>query len=147
MAQRLRTAVHCIVLGTGVCLIIGLSVQCDWFLHTQHRLHTQHGIQIGVFATSLLTTTPTRITEDVNIRTPERQLRIARIVGDALRHIKQLWVVMIRTVPVGTGLVRDLRKDIEHQFLTESSSQTNGLRIDGITTLTDTMTGLAPPVI
>ena len=104
VTQRLRAAVHGIVLGTGV----GLEILVVVTLHAQNSLHTKHGIQIGVLTAGLLTSTPTRVTEDVHVRAPEGQLRIARIIGHAHGHVKQLRIVVIRTVPVGTGLVRHL---------------------------------------
>ena len=147
MAQGLRTTVYGIVLGTGMRLVIGLPIQRDRFLHTQDGLYTQHGIQIGILTTGLLTASPTWITEDVDIRTPEGQFRITRIVRHTLRYVEQLRIIMVGTVPVGTSLIADLREDVEHQLLAEGCCQTNGLWIDGIATLTHTMTGLAPPVV
>ena len=147
MAQGLWSAVYGIVLGTGMGLVIGLAIQRDGFLHTQHRLHTQHGVQIGVLTARLLSASPTRVTEDVDVRTPKGQFRIARIVGHALRHVKQLGVVVVGAVPVGTSLVADLREDVVDQLCIEGSSQSNGLGIDGIASLTHTVTGLAPPVV
>ena len=136
-----------IMLGTGMRLIIGLAVQRDRLLHTQHGLYTQHRIQVRILTTCLLTTTPTRIAEDIDVRTPERQFRIAWIVGHAHRYIEQLWVVVVSTVPVGTSLIRNLREYVVHQFFAKCSGQANRLGVDGITSLTNTMTGLTPPVV
>ena len=143
VAQGLWSAVYGIVLGTGV----GLEILGVVALHAQDSLDTEDGIQIGVLATRLLTASPTWITEDIDIRTPKGQFWIARIIGDTLGDVKQFRVVVVGTIPVGTGLVADLREDIVHQLSIEGSSQANGLRIDGIATLTYTMTGLAPPVV
>ena len=143
MAQGLRTTVYGIVLGTGM----GLEILVVVALHTQYGLYSQHSIQIRILATCLLSTSPTRVTEDIDVRTPEGQLRIAWVVGHTLWHVEQLGVVVVSTVPVGTGLVRYLREDIIYQLFAESSSQTNGLRIDGIATLAHTVTSLTPPVI
>ena len=143
VTQRLRTTVHGIVLGTGV----GLEIAAVIALHTQNGLHTQHGIQIGILTAGFLTTTPTRITEDVHVRAPESQLRIAGIVRHTHGHIEQLRIVVIRTVPIGTGLIAHLREHIIHQLGIEGSCHTDGLRIDGIAALTHTVTGLAPPVV
>ena len=136
-----------IVLRARVRLIIGLAIQRDRFLHAQDGLHTQYGIQVRVLTTGLLTTTPARITEDVDVGTPERQLRIAGIVRHALWYVEQLRVIVVGTVPVGTCLVADLREYVIYQLGIERSSQTDGLGIDGIAALADTMTGLAPPVV
>ena len=143
MAQRLRTTVHSIVLGTSM----GLEVVRVVTLHTEYGLHTKNGIQVGVLTTSLLTTSPTRVAEDVDIRAPERQLRVAGIISYTHRNIKQLRIIVVSTVPVSTCLVAHLREDIVNQLTTEGGSQTDGLRIDRITILTDTMTSLTPPVI
>ena len=147
MAQGLWTTVYGIVLSTGMRFVIGLAVQRDRLLHTQNSLHTQHGIQVGILATRFLTTTPSRIAEDVDVGTPECQFRIARIVGHAHRYIVQLRVVVVRTVPVSTCLVRDLREYVVHQLCIESCSHTNRLWINCVATLTYTVTGLAPPVV
>ena len=101
VAQRLGTAVHGIVLGTSV----GLEVLIVVALHTLYRSHTEHGIHIGILTTGLLTASPTGITEDVHIRAPEGELGIAGIVGHAHGHVED---VVVRAVPVGTGLVRHL---------------------------------------
>ena len=101
---------HRIVFGTGVSLEIAVVIA----LHTQHGLHPKYCIQVRVLTAGLLPTTPTRITEDVHIGTPEGQLRIARIIRYTHRHIEQLRVLVIRTVPVGPGLVRHLREHVVH---------------------------------
>ena len=143
VAQGLRTTVYGIVLGTGVGLEIAVVVA----LHTQNGLHTQHSIHIGVLTAGLLSTSPAWVTEDVDIRTPERQLRIARIVGHTLWHIEQLRIVVVGAVPVGTGLIAHLREDVIHQLGVESCRHTDGLRIDRIASLAHTVTSLAPPVV
>ena len=134
---------HSVVLRTGV----GLEVVLVVALHTQYGLHAQHSIHIGILATGLLTTTPTGISEDIHIRTPERQLRIARIVDRTLRHVKQRRILMVRTVPVGTRLVAHLREHVVHQLGIEGCRHTDGLRIHRIASLAHTMTSLAPPVV
>ena len=102
MALRLWAAVYSIVLGTSV----GLEILVVITLHTENGLHTQNGIQIRVFTTSFLTTSPTGVTEDVHVWTPESQFRVARIVSDTHWHIEEFRVIVVGTVPVGTCLVR-----------------------------------------
>ena len=143
VAQRLRTAVYSIVLGTGM----GLEVLIVIALHTQNSLNAQDGIHIGVFTAGLLTTSPTRVTEDIDIRTPERQLGVARIVSGTHSHIEKLRVIVVGTVPVGTSLVAHLREDIVYKLCVEGGSHTNGLWIHGVVTLAYTMTGFTPPVV
>ena len=143
VALRLRTAVYSIVLGTSV----GLEVLVVVALHTQNSLHTQNGVQVRVFATSFLTTSPTRIAEDVHVRTPERQLWVAWIVSHTHWHIEQLWIVVVGTVPVGTCLVRNGGEHFVHLLRVEGSRHTDRLRIDGVVALTHTVTSLTPPVV
>ena len=143
VALWLRTAVYSIVLGTSV----GLEVLVVVALHTQNSLHTQHSVQIRVFTTSFLTTSPTRIAEDVHVRTPERQLRVAWIVSHTHWHIEQLWIVVVGTVPVGTCLVRNGGEHFVHLLRVEGSRHTDRLRIDGVVALTHTVTSLTPPVV
>ena len=143
VAQGFRTAMYCIVFGTGMRLKVAVVIS----LHTQYGLYTQHRIHIGILATGFLTTSPAWVAEDVDIWTPERQLRITRIVGHTLWHVEQLRVVVVSAVPVGTGLVAHLREDVVHQLRIEGCRHTDGLWIDGIATLTHAMTGLAPPVV
>ena len=88
VAERLGPAMHGIVLGTGVGLVILVIVA----LHAQNGLYAQDGIQVGVFTTGLLTTSPTRVAEDVDIGTPEGQLGVAGIVDDTHRNIEDIMV-------------------------------------------------------
>ena len=98
VAQRLWSAVHGIVLGTGMRLDVLVVVS----LHTQYGLHAQYGIHVGIFTTGLLSASPTGVTEDVHVGTPESQFGITRIVG--LAHAHMLHAV-VRAVPVGACLV------------------------------------------
>ena len=67
MAQRLRSAVNCIVLGARVQFKVFLVIA----LHTLYGLGTHNGVQIGILTRSLLTAAPTGITEYVHVWTPE----------------------------------------------------------------------------
>ena len=140
VAQGFGSAMHGIVLGAGMSLQVVVVVA----LHAEHGLHTEYGIQIGILATGLLSASPAGVTEDVDIRAPERQLGVAGIVGLAHSHMLH---TVVGAVPVGAGLVADLREHIVDEFLAEGSSHADGLRIDGVVTLTHTMTGFAPPVV
>ena len=99
VAQRFRTAVYGVVLGAGV----GLEVLVVVALHAEHRLYAQDGVQVGVFAAGLLSASPARVTEDVDVGAPEGELGVAGIIDHAHGHIED---VVVGTVPVGTGLVQ-----------------------------------------
>ena len=101
VAQGFRTAVYGVVLGTGVGLEVALVIA----LHAEHGLYAEHGIHIGVFAASLLASSPAGVTEDVHVRTPEGEFGVAWVVDDAHGHIKQFGVVVVGAVPVGAGFV------------------------------------------
>ena len=143
VAQGLWSAVYGIVLGTGV----GFKVLIVVALHAQHGLNTQYGIQIGVLAAGFLSASPARVTEDVDVRTPEGKLWVTRIIGNAHGHIKQLRIVVVGTVPVGTGFVGHLREYIVEQLCIKGCCHTDGLWINRIAILTHAMTSLAPPVV
>ena len=140
VAQWLRTAVHGIMLGAGM----GLEVFVIVALHTQHGLHTEHSVQVGVFTAGLLSASPAWVTEDIDIRAPEGELGVAGIVGHAHGHIED---VVVRTVPVGAGLVGDRGEHFIHLLRIEGGSHANRLGIDGVASLAHTMAGLAPPVV
>ena len=88
MAQRLRTAVDGIVLCAGV----GLEILVIVALHTEDGLKAQHRGQIRVLTVGLLAAAPPRVTEDVDIRTPEAQFRVARIIGHTHRNVEDIVV-------------------------------------------------------
>ena len=67
MAQRLRTAVNCIVLGARVQFEVFLVIA----LHTLYGLGTHNGVQIRILTGSLLTASPAGITENVHVGAPE----------------------------------------------------------------------------
>ena len=132
-----------IVLGTGM----GLDILVVIALHAKYGLNTQNGIHIGVLTTGLLTASPTGVTEDVDVGAPEAKLGVTRIIGSTLRNIKQLRVIVIGTVPVGTSLITYLREDIVNQLGIESRCHADGLRVNGVVALAHTMAGLTPPVV
>ena len=77
-----------IVLGTRMCLEINVIIA----LHTENGLNAQYRIQIWVFTTRFLSSAPTRVTEDIDVRTPERQFGIAWIIRNAHRDIENIMV-------------------------------------------------------
>ena len=140
VAQRLGTAVHGVVLGAGVRFVVFVVVA----LHTLDRLHAKDGVHVRVFATGLLSASPARVTEDVDVRAPERELRVAGIVDGTHVHVLH---AMVGAVPVGTCLVAHLGEDVVDQFLAEGCCHADGLRIDGVVALANTVAGLTPPVV
>ena len=98
VSQRFWPAMYGIVLGACMCLEIFVVIT----LHTQYGLYTQYGIQVGVFSASFLAASPTGVTEDVYVRTPESQLRIARVIDNSHRYVEY---IMVRTVPIGSCFV------------------------------------------
>ena len=147
VAQGLGAAMNCVMLGAGMRFVehlVACSCNTGGLLHAQHGLYAKHSIQKGVLAARLLSASPTWVTEDVHVRTPERQFRIARIVH--LAHTHMLHAV-VGAVPVGACFVADLREYIVDQLLAEGCRHSDGLRIDGVASLAHTVTGLAPPVI
>ena len=98
VAQGFGTAVYGVVLGAGV----GLEITVVVALHAEYRLHAEHGVHVRVFAAGLLSASPAWVTEYVDVRAPEGQLRVAGIIGDAHRDVEY---IVVGTVPVGTGLV------------------------------------------
>ena len=78
MTERFRTAVYCIMLCTSVCLEVSVVVA----LHSEYVLYSEDCIEIWIFTVGLLSASPSRVTEDVHVRTPECELRIAWIIDD-----------------------------------------------------------------
>ena len=96
----LWTAMYGIVLSTCVGLVVLLVVT----LHTEYSLHTKYCIQIWVLTASLLTTSPTWVTEDVYVWTPIGQFWVAWYMVGSHCYIED----RSRAVPVGTGFIRYL---------------------------------------
>ena len=101
MAQGLGATVYGVVLSAGMGFVI-LAVVA---LHAEDGLYAQYSIHVGILTASLLTTSPTGIAEDVDVRAPKGEFRIARVIDDTHGYIEQLSVVVVCAVPVGAGLV------------------------------------------
>ena len=140
MTQRLGTAMHCIMLRAGV----GLEVTVMVALHSQYSLHAKYGIEVRVFSAGLLATSPSRITEDVHIRTPECKLRIARVIYDSHRYVED---IVVRAVPVCACFVRNCREYVIDHFSIEGGCHSDRLRINCVAILSYTVTCFAPPVV
>ena len=134
---------HGVVLGTGV----GFEIVVVVALHAENGLHAQNSVQIGVFTAGLLSASPTRVAEDVDVGTPEGELGVTGIVGHTHGNVEQLGIAVVGAVPVGTGLVGHGGEHVVDQLVAERCGHTDGLRIDGVASLTNSVTGLAPPVV
>ncbi len=98
VTQRFGPAVYGIVLGTSMSLEVTVVVA----LHSKHGLHSQYCVQVGVLSAGFLSSSPTRVAEYVDIRTPECEFGIAGVIGYSHWHIEY---VMIGTVPIGSCLI------------------------------------------
>ena len=83
MTEWLRTAVY----GIMLCACVSLEVLVVVTLHTEYILYSENCVHVRVLTVSLLTASPSWVTEDVHVRTPECELRIARVIDHAHRHI------------------------------------------------------------
>ena len=139
VAERFRTAVHGVVLGAGV----GLIVLAGLLLHAQDGLEADDRGQVRVLARGLLAASPARVAEDVDVRAPEGQFRVAGIVPGLVVHVP----FPLGTVPVGARLVGDGGIDLIDLLRVEGGGHADGLRIHGVAVGADAVAGLAPPVV
>ena len=140
VTHRFRTAVDSIMLGTSMGLVVLLVIT----LHALYILDTEDGHQIRVLSVGLLAAAPAGIAEDVDVRAPEGQLGIARIVAGLITDIED---VVVRTVPIGAGLVRYGRENLVDAVGIEGCGHADRLGIHGVSVLTDAVACLAPPVV
>ena len=140
MTQRLRTAMDCIMLGTCMSLVILLVIT----LHTLDGLHAHYSRKVWILSWSLLSPSPPRVTEDIDIRTPESKFRIAGVISHTHTDSED---IVVGTVPVCARFVRNLREYLIDLLRIERSGHADRLRIDRISILTHTVASLAPPVV
>ena len=92
MALRFGTAMYGIMFGARMRLVIfGICRS----LHTFYYSYSHAGSQIRVFTESLLSPSPTRITEDIHIRIPEGKSFVSISIS----------VVPMCLMKFGTGLI------------------------------------------
>ena len=139
MTERFRTAVYRIMLCTSVCLEVFVVVA----LHSEYVLYSEDCIEIWIFTVGLLSTSPSRVTEDVHVRTPEGKFGVTRVVDHTHRYIEHSF----RTVPVCTCFVGYCGEDVINHLRIESGCHSDRLRIHGISVLTDSVACFAPPVV
>ena len=134
VASVFWSAVDSIVLGTSP----QFSVFCCFrTLQTFHHLHAHHGSEIRVFTISFLTSSPTRIAEDVHIGCPHTQAVELLILTTILNHA---FVVLCTKLCAGSI------KHFEEQVGVERRSHRNGFwEYSYIAHVGSTMQGFAPP--
>ena len=123
VARLLRSAMHSIVLGTGmkleVLVLAGFASQICTLQATNHP-QSHLGVHEWVFTIGLLTTSPARVAEDVDVGCPERQTTIALEFILASGHCV-----------LGTRLVAHCRIDAFQQCVVERAGHTDALWEDG----------------
>ena len=132
VAQLFRAGMDGEVLGTGGCLqVFAVALQAT------DEGHTQPGGQVRVFAVGFLSTSPARVTEDVDIGTPEGESLVnAPIFVSGL-------LIILSTAFRGDGFRHTLVK-----ILVEDGSKPNGLREHGSRAGTgNAVEGFVPPVV
>ena len=131
----LRAAMHGIMLGTGVELVV---LRVPRPLEAFHHGHPHTGGQPRVFPPGLLSPSPARVAEDVHVGRPERQ---------PLVHLPEP-PVPVRLVVFGAGLVAHRGIHLLHRLLIERGSHPHRDGIDrGQPAARHAMQGLAPPVV
>ncbi len=135
----LQTAVNGVVLGAGMCLVI-LGVVT---LHTFYKSGTHLTCQIRVLTAGLLTASPTRITEDVDVGAPERESLMPRTACSAC--LAEL--VVVRCVPMCAGLIGHNSINLILLGVIKCCSKRDCLREYGSAVHADTVAGLRPPVV
>ncbi len=113
MTQRFRTAVDCEVLGAGRGFEIARIIP----LQARHERRGHLPRQERIFAPGLLTATPARVAEDIDVGRPEGQALIPA----------RLPLAAQRRVVLGTGLVPDGAADAADQGGIPGGGQADGL--------------------
>ena len=114
MAVPFRTGMYGIVLGAGMQLVIFFPLRT---LQTAYRCHTHLAGEVRVFSVSFLPPSPTRITEDVDVRCPH---------GEPLITLQSAFFAEFGIL--GACFIRNCGEYIVKQFIVERSSHTDGLR-------------------
>ena len=140
MAVPLRAAVYGIVLGAGEEFAV--FAHTEVFAVVAHTLQAAHHGEahlrgeVGVFAVGLLAASPAGVTEDIDVRCPERQalvaLDISRLFG---------------LTGFYTGLVADSGEDLVQQGVVPRGCHGHRDGEDGgIAVAPDAVQGLVPPL-
>ena len=135
MALGLGAAVHSIMLGTGMRLVIlGISRP----LHAPDYRHTHTGGQVGILPPSFLPSSPTWVAENVHIGIPKRQSFVAPSVTAMPPGIMEF----------GTPLIAHRHINIFYQLVVEHGSHPHSNGINRSQTVTGhSVQRLAPPII
>ena len=132
MAECFRTAVGREMLGTA-CREHILAVA----LKSLYEGHAETGRKIRIFSVGLMASSPSRVTEDIDVRAPECKSLIDVPVA-----------LFARSIVLGTGFGRDNLRDFSEKFFVKHSRQADRLREHGRRSRTgNTMETFVPPVI
>ena len=116
---------------------MGLVIVRMVSLESLHGSHTHYRGKERVLTVGLLTTAPSRVSEDVDVRSPESQSVILLVLSPA-------YCVVIFC----TCLVRNICECLKVGLGIEGRRHTDGLRVDcGKTSPGHTVKGLVPPVV
>ena len=100
MTGVFRTAVDGIVLGAGPEFTVFRLFRT---LQTAYHLHTHLGGQVRILTIGLLTASPTRVTEDIDVRCPDRETAHLHVLTLQVVH-----TVIVLGTELGTGDVENL---------------------------------------
>ena len=139
VAVPLRTAMYGKVLGAGqelfILVLTGFAGQA-LSLQSVHHGQSHTFCQVWILAVGLLSASPSWVTEDVDVRRPERQSLIALYASRLLGQLV-----------LGTRLVADSREDVVHQFVVPRGSHhgcDGEYRHESVTS--DAVQGFVPPL-
>ncbi len=133
MTVPFRPAVYGKMFRAGICFAVSGRIGP---LQSLHHSHTHTSREVGVFAVRLLSAAPSRITEDIYIRSPERHTAVvvepARTLGYRV---------------LGTALVADSGKYPFHQSVVERRGHLHSYgKYGGRAVTSYPVESLAPPV-
>ena len=124
--------------GIMLCTGIELTILCvAWSLKSLDDLNSKARSEVRILSVGLLSTSPARVAEDIDVRSPDRKAMEAQVfLALSYPH------VICRTT-----FIADLREDLEKEFVVEAGSHTDWLWIDcHIAHVGNAMKRLAPPV-
>ena len=139
VAQRLGTAVHGIVLGAGMQLVIFLVGA----LHGLDGLGAHHGVEVRVLAGSLLSASPSGVAEYVDVRAPEGKA----LMPDVAVGLGDAEDMVVGGVPDGAGLVGHGGVDLVLLVRVEGGAEGDHLREHRHVVIADAVAGFVPPVV
>ena len=134
MASPFWSAMNCIVLGTSPELAVFRILRS---LQSAHHGTSHSGGQVRILTIGFLSTTPSRITEDIDVWSPDRESMETGYISPLL----------LQFIPFGTHLIRCCIKDSIHHSVVKRCCHSDRFRKDGyISHVRHTMQRLAPPL-